>query len=311
MSPLHPALSDYLTIRRALGYKLARAEKLLGQFLAYLDERGEQLVTDRERGRVGDAPRRAGNPNWWALPALVRARVRHVPARARPRPRGPARRTSCRTDRGARPPTSTPTQEIVALMAATGSLRVPLRRATYRTLIGLLSVTGMRVGEAIRLDRDDVDLAHGVLRVRDTKFGKSRELPVHASTVDALRDYLRLRDRACPEPRIDAVLISPAGTRLLYCGVQLDVPPARRARWAETTLGALPTDAAQSAPQLRGAHAAGLVSRRARGAAADAAAEHLSRARASQGFTIGIWTPRRSCSSSPLTVSSAHRGGQP
>ena len=104
-------------------------------------------------------------------------------------------------------------------MAATVILRGRLRQATYRTLIGLLAVTGMRVGEAIRLDRDDVDLAHGVLTVRDTKFGKSRELPVHPSTVKALRDYVRERDRLCPEPTTAAVLVSQAGTRLLYCAV--------------------------------------------------------------------------------------------
>jgi len=110
-------------------------------------------------------------------------------------------------------------QQIAALMAATVILRGRLRQATYRTLIGLLAVTGMRVGEAIRLDRDDVDLAHGVLTVRDTKFGKSRELPVHSSTVKALRDYARERDRLCREPTVQAVLVSQAETRLLYCAV--------------------------------------------------------------------------------------------
>jgi integrase len=110
-------------------------------------------------------------------------------------------------------------EEILALMAATDSLRLPLRQATYRTLIGLLAVTGMRVGEAIRLDRGDVDLGQGVLTVRQTKFGKTRELPLHGSTVGALRAYTRLRDRLCPTRVTDAVLISPAGTRLLYTNV--------------------------------------------------------------------------------------------
>ena len=74
-------------------------------------------------------------------------------------------------------------QEIRALMAASSSLRFELRQETYRTLIGLLSVTGMRIGEAIRLDDHDADLRHGVLTVRETKFGKTRELPLHRSTV--------------------------------------------------------------------------------------------------------------------------------
>jgi integrase len=82
-----------------------------------------------------------------------------------------------------------------------------------------LSVTGMRVGEAIRLDDSDLDLRHGVLTVRETKFGKSRELPLHPSAVVALRAYLRLRDRHQATRVSDAVLISPAGSRLLYCNV--------------------------------------------------------------------------------------------
>jgi integrase/recombinase XerD len=91
--------------------------------------------------------------------------------------------------------------------------------ATYQTLIGLLAVTGMRVGEAIRLDRADLNLADGVVTVRQAKFGKSRLLPLHQATTAALGGYLRLRDQLHPDPSAAAVFISPAGTRLLYCNV--------------------------------------------------------------------------------------------
>lgn len=217
MSPLHPALIDYLTIRRALGYKLARAEKLLGQYLNYLDERGEQLVTVENAVAWATLPA-AGNPNWWAYRlTCVRGFAKYLHALDPDHQVPPADVVPHKPRRAT--PYLYSEQELLALIAATGSLRFPLRRATYRTLIGLLSVTGMRVGEAIRLDNNDVDLKHGVLIVRETKFGKTRELPLHASTVDALREYLRLRDRVCPEPRVDAVFITPVGTRLLYCGV--------------------------------------------------------------------------------------------
>src|SRR5262249_50423843 len=109
--------------------------------------------------------------------------------------------------------------DIAALIAAAASLRFPLRTAAYQTLIGLLAVTGIRVGEAIRLDRADLDLPDGVLTVRESKFGKSRLLPLHPTTAEALRAYLRLRDRLHPQPSTPAVFISPAGTRLLYCNV--------------------------------------------------------------------------------------------
>ena len=83
-------------------------------------------------------------------------------------------------------------QEIAALVRAAGELSGPLRAATYQTLIRLLAVTGMRVGEAIGLDREDLDEQTGVLTIRGTKFGKSRQLPLHPSAVVGLRGYLEL-----------------------------------------------------------------------------------------------------------------------
>ena len=111
-------------------------------------------------------------------------------------------------------------EDIIALMTAAEALRTPHREATYRTLIGLLAVTGMRIGEAIGLDRDDFDAASGVLTIRNGKFGKSRELPLHPSTVIALSDYLRRTDRPRRPPNTPALFVSTAGTRLLYTNVQ-------------------------------------------------------------------------------------------
>ena len=107
----------------------------------------------------------------------------------------------------------------LALMAAAHILRSPLRVLTYQTLIGLLAVTGMRIGEAIRLDRSDLDFDTGVLTIRMSKFGKSRELPLHGSTLEALQTYLQQRDQLYPRPTAPSLFISTAGTRLLYCGV--------------------------------------------------------------------------------------------
>jgi integrase len=113
--------------------------------------------------------------------------------------------------------------DIAALITAANSLRTPLRRATFATLIGLLAVTGIRVGEAIALDRGDLDLNPGLDRgrlvVRHGKFGKARELALHPTTVAALRRYQRLRDRLAPVTGTSAVFVSTAGTRLLYCNV--------------------------------------------------------------------------------------------
>lgn len=111
-------------------------------------------------------------------------------------------------------------EEIAALIEAASTLRTPLRVATYQTLIGLLAVTGMRIGEAINLDRQDFDAGNGVLVIRHAKFNKRRELPLHSTTVAALHRYLASRAHQHYAARTPALFISTAGTRLLYCNVQ-------------------------------------------------------------------------------------------
>jgi integrase/recombinase XerD len=216
MSTLHDQLADYLRIRRALGYELQRAEKLLIQFIDFLDQRDEQLVTVTNTLAWVALP--GGSASWRKFRlSAVRGFARYLHALdsahqvppADLAPGGPQRAT----------PYLYCDAEIAALMAATTVLRGTLRRATYRTLIGLLAVTGMRVGEAIGLDRHDVNLADGVLIVRGAKHGKSRELALHPSTIDAIGDYTSVRDELCPQPTTPAALISPAGTRLIYCNV--------------------------------------------------------------------------------------------
>lgn len=111
------------------------------------------------------------------------------------------------------------TEQIAALMGATASLGRPHRAATFRTLIGLLAVSGMRIGEAIRLDCGDVDLGTGLVVVRDTKFGKTRELPLHPSSVAAPRRYLHRADRPRSPGGIEPLFVSTAGTRLVHSRV--------------------------------------------------------------------------------------------
>jgi integrase len=105
-------------------------------------------------------------------------------------------------------------------MAATRRLGDPMRCHTYYAFVGLLISTGLRVGEAIRLDCHDLDPDAGLLRVVDSKFGKSREIPLHASTVGELDRYRRRRDRCWPGPKSPAFFLNAAGTRLAYSTVR-------------------------------------------------------------------------------------------
>ncbi len=217
---LRQHVTDYLAIRRSVGFKLDRTEKLLGLFCDYLNAQGHTRITpDAAIAWAKDTSLKA-SMNWWAQRlSVVRSFARHLhaidPAHEVPPPGVfPARPNR------AVPYVYTDT-EITALMTAARNLASPLRAVTHETLIGLLAVTGMRIGEALRLDRNDVDLPAGLLRIQESKFGKSRHVPIHSSTIDALADYARQRDELCPRPRDQAWFISTAGTRLLYCNVHL------------------------------------------------------------------------------------------
>jgi integrase len=214
--PLRDQLANYLTLRRALGYQLARPEKLLNQFLDYLDRRDETVITVASALDWARLPGN-GNSTWWAYRlSAVRGFATYLhgldPVHEVPAPdllpQRPLRAS----------PYLYSGNQIAALIAAADTLSAPLRRATLATLIGLLAVTGMRVGEAIGLDCDDVDLAAGWVTVRSGKFGKTRELALHRSTVRQLRRYQRLRQLA-PNTATPAFFISLAGTRLRYCNV--------------------------------------------------------------------------------------------
>lgn len=216
MSPLRQALADYLAARRALGYKLLDAEKLLVQFIAYLEERGARAITTEHALAWATLPGGAGNWHYLRL-SVVRCFARHLQA-TDPATEVPAAEL-LRWRRPHTLPYIYSAEQIAALMGATASLRRPHRASTFRTLIGLLAVSGMRIGEAIRLDRGDVDLELGLVLVRDTKFGKTRELPLHSSSVAALRRYLRHADRPRSPSGTEPLFVSTTGTRLAHSRV--------------------------------------------------------------------------------------------
>jgi integrase len=218
MSALRSHLEDYLALRRSLGFRLERPGQLLTGFVRYLDQAGAAAITTGNALAWATAPGDA-DPSWWRVRlAAVRPFARYlaplVPGTEIP-PRGllpgpVSRRAVPYLYSGA---------EVAALMTAAAAIRAPLRAATCQTLIGLLAATGMRVGEAISLDRGDLDSGQGLLTIRSGKFGKSRQLPLHASAFHALAGYAQLRDRSRARPASPAFFISLAGTRLIYKNV--------------------------------------------------------------------------------------------
>jgi len=217
--PLRSALEDYLTLRHALGFKLTSAARLLGQFVSYLEARGTSTVTTSDALAWAALPAGA-SPAWQAIRlSVVRgfaAYLHGIDPSVQVALAGLIRRGNDRAT-----PYLYSNAEIGALIAAAEGLRPRLRAATYQTLISLLVVSGIRIGEAIGLDRGDLDAGGGLLVVRDAKFGKSRLVPLHPSATSALTRYAALRDEHHPRPASPALFVSTAGTRLLHSNVGL------------------------------------------------------------------------------------------
>jgi integrase/recombinase XerD len=218
MSQLSGHAADYLELRRALGFRLEKEGRLLPDFAAFAEAAGAGTVTVDLAVRWAARPE--GTSPVWAAQRLsmVRGFARYLqtvdPAAQMP----PADLLPARTRRVT--PYIYSDAEIAALMTAARALRNPLKAATLETLIGLLAVTGLRGSEAMRLDGQDLDAPAGMLTVRATKFRKSRQLPLHQTTLGALSGYQALRDQLCPAPATASLLVSTTGARLCHATVQ-------------------------------------------------------------------------------------------
>jgi integrase len=214
MKSLLDAAAAYLALRRALGFKLHHETWWLPDFVAYLSSHGSSTITTPLALRWAQQPADA-DPSWWAkkLGAIRRfAQYHHAcdPRTEVP----PPDLLPYRSQRQS--PHIYSDKQLAALLQQAHRLPDPLTSASYTTLLGLLAATGMRVGEAVRLDQQDIDWRQSLLTVRYSKFGKTRQLPVHRSTMSALHDYSQVRDRLRPSRRTPSFFISRVGTRVIH-----------------------------------------------------------------------------------------------
>jgi integrase len=218
MSSLQARVDEYLRLRRALGFKLKEDERLLGQLAGYLDAAGATTVTTELAVRWARLPVGV-HPNHWAKRLRVArgfAAYLHTldpTAEIPPRDIFPHRRQRAT-------PYLFSQQDICRLLEEARRLPNPMRAASYEALFGLLAVSGMRIGEALTLERDDVDLQAGVITVRKAKGDRERLVPLHPTSTDALRRYATERDRLCPTPPSRAFFLSSAGTPVLAVGLR-------------------------------------------------------------------------------------------
>jgi integrase/recombinase XerD len=221
MTPLRKALEDYLRIRRQLGYQLKLDGQLLEDFVGFLEQAGATRITTELALDWAKLPAGARPHRWRQRLGIVRAFARYL-ATIDPSSEVPS--SDLLPARAVRvAPHVYSDAETVALIGAARALSPVLRAATFETLIGLLAAAGLRLGEALSLDRQDVDLKSGALHVH-AKRGKQREVPVHATTTKALGKYARLRDRHWPEPNTPAFFVSTRGQRLTASEVHYTFP---------------------------------------------------------------------------------------
>jgi integrase/recombinase XerD len=219
MTALSQTADDYLRLRRALGHKLADAGRLLPRLVAYLESKNLETITIEAAMAWAQQP--DADPTstvWVSRMAVARGFARHLAGRDSGTEVPPVGILPSRRHR--RVPYIYSSTEIASLMAqAHLTIRSEFRAATIETLFGLLAATGMRVGEAIRLDNADLDWADRLAVVRASKFGKSREVPLQASTVVALVAYARRRDRLHPSRKVTnffASTIAPASSTRIF-----------------------------------------------------------------------------------------------
>ncbi len=204
---------DYLAMRRSLGFQLKTFGQKLLSFIDYLEAyEMSVLTTEAALSWATSTPRSTDQVHWSRRLMVARIFARHL-AVLDPRTEIPPVDVLPHHYRRVTPHIYTP-GELDRLLDAAGALRPQLRALTWRTFIALLAVSGMRTSEACHLDVSDVDFDDAVLTVRDTKFGKHRQVPVHASTLTAIGDYLDAPERAHPVTGTPAVFITTRGTRL-------------------------------------------------------------------------------------------------
>jgi site-specific recombinase XerD len=214
MSAIQDALTQYITVRRALGAKLREPSMTLGHFVEFLDQEGAEFITTNLAIRWAREPAHAQQATWARRLSMVRRFALWLSA-LDPRTEVPPQRLLNARHRRNKPYIFTD-QEIGHLMAEAAQLRstVGLRALTHVTLIGLLAATGLRPGESLALDVPDVDIQNGILAIRQTKFGKYRFVPLKDSTCAALARYAKRRDELLPHRATGRFLVSERGTQL-------------------------------------------------------------------------------------------------
>lgn len=214
MNSLKQKAQEYINLRRALGYKLITTESLLKKFTSFMENENAPCITAKLALRWAKEPKNVFPAQWGCRLSVIRKFAQYLKAidtQHEVPPYGLLPHKYHRIN-----PYLYSDEEVLRLLQACESLTSDngLHRHTYYTVFGLLVVTGMRISEAIALTRKDVDLTQGIIAILETKNRKSRMIPVHKSTLQVLREYVRRRDQIYPTCKVPSFFLSDRGTCL-------------------------------------------------------------------------------------------------
>ena len=213
MKNLSQALNDYLSLRSGLGFKMKHARRDLPKLVSFLNRQRVRSISTRLAVQWAVEPQTAKKGYWAQRLSMARGFAKYLSG-IDPRTEIPPAGILPYGNRRRKPHIykSAEIRQLLQAARATG-LAGRIRPQTYATLFGLLSVTGLRLSEALNLDDGDVDLNEGLLTIRESKWRKSRLVPIHATTVQKLALYRRERDRLQPKRAIPAFFVLNNGHR--------------------------------------------------------------------------------------------------
>jgi integrase len=214
MKSLAQAVADYLALRRSLGFKLREYGDCLHEFVSFVEKNGSSHMTNKLAVEYATQRQDEKPVSWSRRLGIIRGFARYRFG-ADPKTEIPPIGLLRFRSRRARPYVYSQA-EIRSLLQAALKIESPhkLQPHTYHCLFGLLAVSGLRLGEAINLQPQDVDWSDGVLTIRGAKFGKTRLVPLHRSTLSVLRDYAGLRDKIFAGRVLPTFLVTSHGTKL-------------------------------------------------------------------------------------------------
>ncbi|MBZ0186108.1 MAG: tyrosine-type recombinase/integrase [Candidatus Obscuribacterales bacterium] len=210
MNTIREDLNEYLAMRRALGFKLKKHGQFLEKFVCYFEEQKAEFITTKLAVEWAELALSVGSRSQRLsyLRAFARFRTASDPRTEVP----PENLYPYRAKRAQ--PYLYSEDEVRRLLQAARTLPNPFRAETYHSLLGLMAVTGLRLGEILGLQMNNVDLDEGMLLVEGAKHGRSRLVPLHPSTQAVLGEYRICRDKYLDGRAASCFFISLNGTQL-------------------------------------------------------------------------------------------------